>query len=135
MNDKKVEEFMASMNSYDGFSDVNYPAVRLWDMNLDEKEESDFSFTCIYNVANQTIPARMETVEDFYILMDRLKANFSELNSDDFPECTKGHVDFRSRLVGFVACAQFNHIWSILPIVELTGPDAESIVIAMALVS
>lgn len=135
MNEKKIMDFIVSMREYDGFSDVNFPAARFWDLNLDEKKDSDFSFNCIFNLAEKPIVAKVETVDHFLDLMDDLKTNFSDLNATDFPEYTKGDFDFQSRLVGFVACAQFNHIWSIIPIIELSGPDATSIVTAMALVS
>lgn len=126
---------MATMATYDGFSDINYPKVRFWDMNLDEKKFEDFSYFCLINSTQEAFNFTINDSVEFLEALNYLIDNFSELNPIDYPEYTKGDFDFQSRLVGFSCCFVFNNRYSFIPIVELSGTDAHSIVTAIALVA
>lgn len=135
MNDNKILDFLATMSAYDGFSDINHPKVRLWDLELNEKTENDFSYYCVLNIKDNAPLCHIETVNDYYEFIKTLKLHYSDLSSTDYPEYTKGDFEFQSRLVGFAICFIFNNKYSVIPIIELSGLDAESIVTAMMLVS
>lgn len=135
MTDKKFDHFIHTMTVYDGFSDTNYPSIKLWSLELDEMNQEDFSFNCIWNLTSKTIFSIIETKEDLELLIELMTEKYSDLNAEDYPEYTKGDFEFQSRLVGFALCHQFNNRFSALPIVELSGPDAETIVTSLLLIS
>ncbi|MCK9529383.1 MAG: hypothetical protein M0R77_02270 [Gammaproteobacteria bacterium] len=135
MTNDKFEHFISIMTVYDGFSDTNYPSIKLWSLELDEMRQEDFSFNCIFNSTSKAIFSIIETEDDLKLHIELMVAKYSDLNAEDYPEYTKGDFEFQSRLVGFAICHQFNNRFSSLPIVELSGPDAETIVTSLVLLS
>lgn len=134
MNRDKIQHFLDNMSAYDGFSDINHPNVRVWDLDFNEKTYNDFSNLCLFN-ANDSISARFDDVDDVLDFIPSFKDKFNHLNSDMYPLYTKGDFDFQSRLVGFLSCFLFTNLYSFLPIIELSGPDAQSIVNSIILSS
>lgn len=134
MNSEKIQLFLDSMSCYDGFSDINHPKVRVWDLDFEEKTYDDFSPLCLFN-SEDSLSTRLDTVDDVVEFIKSLEENYSDLNPLMYPEYTKGDFEYQSRLVGFLSCFQFTNVYSFVPIIELSGIDAETIVNTIVLIS
>lgn len=121
------------MTEYDGFSDVE-TRIHYWNIDFDEVKSYDFSDLCILNVA-KALSCELEDLDDLENLIKFLSINYSDINQDEYPNIADQGFEYNSKLAGFIACHQFGTKFAIIPIIELSGKDAEIINSAIALIS
>lgn len=130
----KYENFFNSIERYDGFSDVEI-SLSCWDSDLNQIQIADFSKNCIPNTTKKPITVCIDNDRDLDQLQSILFNQYSDLKSSEYPNIDISGFEYESKMAGFVACHQYDSVYSIVPIIEFFGRDAEIIISAITLLS
>lgn len=134
MIEAKFNQFYEVVSAYDGFSDTEM-AVHFWTMDLDEVPIEYFSDKCIFNVTTVAPMVKINNCFDLEHTIQTLILEYSDINSKEYPSIPKHEFVYSSKMAGFIACHQYSNQFSIIPIIELSGQDAEVMISAIKLVS
>jgi hypothetical protein len=130
----KYKTFYDSIERYDGFSDVEV-SLSFWDCDINRVEINDFSKKCIPAITRKPITVCIDSDESLDDILKMLISGYSDLNSEEYPNIDISGFEYTSNMAGFVACHMSNNFYSIVPIVEFFGRDAEIIISTITLLS
>ncbi len=129
---EKFELFHQDMTLFDGFSDTASKA-RFWDLGLNELTIHSFSENCILNAGRPVPEIMLRNYLDYEAMIVGLLIKYADINSTVYPNINNESFDYESKLVGFAAHHFYSSSFAIVPIIELSGKDAEIIISAIAL--
>lgn len=134
-NKKIVSDFFHTVYLNNTDSSPN-PSITFWDLSLEQKEINEFSKYCLAN-APAPLAWRMEKNDIIQAndLINALKIYHKELNYEMYSFIIDANFQYETELVGFGIANQLGSMFSILPIVEISGRDADSINNAILLVT
>ena len=105
--------------------------LQFWDMNLNEVSKESFSNNCLINSSELMTFHADDNIQNVLKAVIERCQELDDVRFGDFI----GKFDYETHPAGFVTSRQMGFIYSFLPIVEVTGPDAETINNAVLLVT
>lgn len=116
-------------NSYD-------PSITFWNLELEQRNFSSFSKFCLVNSPSPLIlNLEKNNVDQVNGLINELKIYHGELNYEMYSIIIDSGLQYNADLVGFGIANQIGTMFSILPIIEISGQDADTINNLILLVS
>lgn len=126
--------FTNIMSKYDGFSDVEVK-IHFWTTDLKPVDMTYFSNNCILSLTNVALTFDIKDQEALAEVIRFLKDNYSMIRADQYPSIARYEFDYKCEMAGFAARHNYGSRYSIIPINELSGPDAESVISTITLIS
>lgn len=120
----------------DDLQDPFNPLISFWDLDLNFRKITDFSNKCVINSpAPLTLNLDKNSASQIIGLIEDLKKYHSELNYQMYSSIIDSKFHYKTDLVGFSIANQIGSMFSVLPIVEISGEDADSINNAILLIT
>lgn len=130
----KFDRFKSAMdNEWRIFKDS--PKIKFWTLDVYEIGRNYFTNNAIYGLTRKALQWYIEDEEDLLKAIEQLKIDYSDIRLDEYPTIADQGFEYKSNLAGFAACQTYTYDFLIVPVLELSGKDAEIICSAIALIS
>jgi hypothetical protein len=131
---RKYFQFLKSINSFDDYSDAA-TKTSFWDLDLEPLDSRMDNRLWIMSVSKAALKMYIENKSDVEKAIEMMEKDYSYIREDEYPEIYKYNFTYKSKLTGFAACQHYGYNCMMIPFIELSGDDAETIISTMTLIS